>query len=378
VTEKGAILFWDVYNENIGGIERLIITLSEELSKSQKVKIIGKKTGAVYNELFALGIPFLFIDEELENFHTKVDKSDVFIIFGVYRSYIKLRKSNPFILYWRVYPSLCLQSNIQKILMRETLQYLAEKSSLFFMDIENWRTVSKELMLELPKNILPIPIKKRNIKLRYSPPYGNFINITYVGRGNEIWKIKPVKKMLEDISKLNDFTFKVHIFTDSDKLFKNELISFHKSPNIEIEYLFGFYGEKLSRELLARSNIHYSMGTSALEGASLGIPTLIADPSFQEFPSDYKYRWIIEDLENYAGIFLTTNSRSKGVEIIDIINQVLNPKYAVKLSTVTKNVIESNFEISMIIEKILSKNSMAKLFGILKYMPRYWMSFLNL
>lgn len=369
-----SIIFWDAYNAGMGGIERLIITLSEELSKHVDIKIIAKKEGIVYKHLKSKGVKFLHLDSNDNILHEKINTNDLLIIFGTYPDFKNLKKANPYICLWRVFPSLQLSKVSQKLLMRQTFKYLSNKNSLFFMDKTNWLTVQKELGVSFSKEIIPIPIKERNIATNYEKPKGHKINITYIGR-EEIWKIKPLKRIIDDAKSIDNYFFEFSIFTNRKELFIKELGELPK--NIRIEYLIGYFDEGLSEELIKRSDLHFSMGTSALEGAILGIPTIIADASYQDFPDNYKYRWLIDDLENYAGVFINQNSDSYGYSLIEILKLINDYKYVTDLSNRTKSVVSENFSTSRIANTLLSLTPRAKLLGILKFMPSYWKNIFN-
>lgn len=363
-----SILFWDLNNKGMGGIERLILTLMEEFSKTREVKLIARKEGIVYRTLLLKHIKFTYIDYEQTSFNNSIAYNDLLITFGTYREFVKLKKQNPKVLVWRVYPSLVLQGPIQTWLMRLTFKSLDKKDSLVFMDRTNLRQCSSELQLKLKGKILPIPLKSVDIKKIYKPYDGNEFSISYIGRGNLIWKVKSVKRLVKDLGECQNKFFIVHIFTDSTELFEKEIRDFIKN-NVTVRYYLNYVAEKLSNELISVSHLHYSMGTSALEGAVLGIPTLIADAGFMDFPDAYRYRFLNDDLENYAGCFIDDKIEFNGTTISNIIGTLENKGIALKLSAETKAIAMNLFSPEKICSEIDKLEPVGRIKDILKNMP---------
>ena len=147
----------------------------------------------------------------------------------------------------------------------------------------------------------------------------------YIGR-SEIWKIMPLKKILEDLceikSQICDYEFVV--VTDDDENFKailgNELIE-----SMAIRFLFNLKSSELSTFLSQNVDLLFAMGTSILEGSSLGIPSVLVDASFSELRSHYKYRWLYESSEYVLGkLSLTENDIIIGHSMKEIVVNITN------------------------------------------------------
>lgn len=365
------IVFWDLYNSGMGGIERLIITLTEEFSKTRIVKVIANKQGTVYKTLINRNVDFLFVDFSVQDFNKCISSDDILITFGTYREFIQLKDQNPKLLLWRVYPSLVMKTFLSKLLMRFTFINLANKGSVFFMDQENHVQCSQELHYNFEQSIIPIPIQIRQIKTSYKIYDDKVFNISYLGRGTEIWKIKPLKRLVIDLTKIQDKTFIVHIFTNITEFFQKEITPI-LTPNVSLKFYLNYFDEKLSAELLAVSNLHFSMGTSALEGAVLGIPTLIADGSFKDIPCTYKYRFIKDDILHYAGIFIDQKDKFEGHSIAEIITLLEDTETAHKISIETKEKVKGIFSPERICASIDTLNPQGCIHDVLRFMPSYW------
>jgi len=114
------------------------------------------------------------------------------------------------------------------------------------------------------------------------------------------------------------------------------------------------------------------MGTSALEGAILGIPTIISDASHSDFPENYRYRFIQDDLPNYAGTFVDKKSKFSGFLITEIIKMLENRTTAIKLSEETKVITQQIFSTERICDVIDNLNPEGHISDVLKFMPSKW------
>lgn len=371
-----SIVFWDVYNAEMdggmGGIERMIITLTEEYSKSREVKLIAKDTGIIYRILIKNRVDFIHINPS-SVIEKAISAEDLLITFNTYRDFVRLAKPNPKVLLWRVYPSLCIKKTLYKTLVRLIFSRLERKNSLAFMDLSCLDTATSELGRNYKKTLIPLPIKPHSAEYTYKYK-GKRINISYIGRGTEIWKVKPVKKLVTDLNRLSGGKFCIHIFTNTRSLFEKELNQL-LSDRIEVKYYINYYDDKLSDALIAIADLHYSMGTSALEGGILGIPTLIADASFKDFPENYRYRWLIDDPVNYAGVFIEERASFKGYPIEEIINLLYDLNKTLNVSELTQNFVKANFLPAAVCNKIDELKPWARVKEILTLMPRYWLKY---
>jgi glycosyltransferase involved in cell wall biosynthesis len=227
----------------------------------------------------------------------------------------------------------------------------------------------KQYGIRLSNDYFKIPIDIKENCYKYKTD-AKLINITYIGRGNAVWKVKPVKKLIKDLSSVKN-NFIIHIFTDTFDLFQSELKGLF-SENVEVKYHFQYWGEKLSNKLIELSDLHYSMATSMLEGASLGIPTLIADAGMYDFPDNYKYRWFIDDVENYAGNFIDEKEVFDGYPIKEIVDQVLDKRWMETLSQKQHEYVCKNYSPSQIVSKITTWTPKARVRTLLKYHPSWW------
>ncbi len=363
------IVLWDHYDAVMGGIEKMIITLAADLAAAYEIVIIARANGLICETLRGINIRFVQIDPDAVRTTREISREDLLIDFGTYPDLRNLSIVNPRILLWRVSPKIGCQKFPASFLFRCTFDMLDKKNSLVFMDQECHETSCRELSRKFQRRLLPLPIILREKKQITAEP-GEVIHITYIGRGSQIWKVKPVKKLLHDLQRIPDQQFNLHVFTDTADLFKAELENF-KGGNVSVEYHLGYTMEPLSRKLLELSDLHYSMGLACLEGAILGIPTVIADAASEDFPDDYKYRWLIEDPENYAGLLLE-DAPAGSHALEEIIAAVRNPQERQRISDATYEMTVKNFSSRKIAQEVERLQPRARVRDVVQFMPSYW------
>jgi len=160
--------------------------------------------------------------------------------------------------------------------------------------------------------MIPAAASRRNLYLERprSPEKG--LILTYLGRA-ELWKVNPCISFLEKVS-ISANIHEVHIVTDSSTRFRAFVDKQRLECADKIIYHEGLFGDSLNNFLLETSDLHYAMGTSALNGAGLGIPTILIDAfSDPSLGTHARYRWIFETHNYSLGEWLTPeNTRSPG------------------------------------------------------------------
>ena len=175
--------------------------------------------------------------------------------------------------------------------------YLSQNRGIVFMDKTCYESTIKNTgaKIELP-SFLPIPalaggkrVVKKNIGTR------EILSICWVGRIVD-FKYFILKRLVDDLSELNSsstFTLKLFIVGGGDytRHIKNYT---NVTKNLEVKYIEHLEEQDLNNFLINEIDILCAMGTSALEGAKYGIPTILLDMSFKDVSNKYNYRWIYQ------------------------------------------------------------------------------------
>ena len=171
------------------------------------------------------------------------------------------------------------------------VKYLLKENSLFFMDQTSLKSTSYflDISVENPE-FLPIAIEKSSHENLLMPL--EKITLFWIGRLVD-FKYFILEKLILDLERLvPNLNFSLKIIGDGPYL-KNlnslkSKVSYEISIEREIEH------NKLDDYLINNCSILFAMGTAALEGAKLGIPTILLDISYKRISQAYNYRWLFE------------------------------------------------------------------------------------
>ena len=112
------------------------------------------------------------------------------------------------------------------------------------------------------------------------------------------------------------------IITDSNDNIQSMIERYIPNNKVPVAFKNNLFGKELEDYLLKESYLHISMGTSALEGAKLKIPTILCDYSKSEFPEDYKYHWLYMSKGYSLADEIFPNSETKGDTLQNILNEI--------------------------------------------------------
>ncbi|WP_421285742.1 hypothetical protein [Aeromonas veronii] len=187
---------------------------------------------------------------------------------------------------------------LRKSKLRQTVQTLLEYNALFFMDGENYRKTCDHLSLYIANPIfIPITNANGSDKKKHNKKHdvNNKFKCILVSR-IEGFKTSIIKHVISRLENLNCKNVILTIVGDgTDLLQLKEYVVNLK--NIEVKF-YGYMHHGLLNDLISVQDLSFAMGTSALDSASLGIPTICLDYSDNEIENLYKFRFIY-DCDNW-------------------------------------------------------------------------------
>jgi len=329
---------------------------------------------------------FLLISQMVKcisRFTANVSSDDVIIATHFYTIFRLFKKPNPKILFYCVGHIQLFEANrfFGKInflfLTRRLVNLLRQKNGILFIEQNARKQAIKMFSLD-PQgfDILPIPIVIPNKNLYLEKKESgrkDDIVFTYVGRAVDS-KIFPVKKMIADI--LNAGLKKkviLQIVTDDADIFQTALPGF-RSNSLDVRFQENLSPQKLDNFLLTHADIHFSQATSALEGAKLGIPTILVDFAFREFPEDYRYKFIHQTDPAYIGTDVNEEKSFTGMTMLEIFQTVNNRAQMDEVSVKCYEYIHKDHNVAMITSRLEKQitNCRSNINLIKKYLIRYW------
>lgn len=362
-----------VLNGVMGGVQNLIINLASYFSeRGSNIKIYDYKNGMVASILFDRNIEFTLVElDSCSNISAHVKKGEFFIGFNsdLYNFPSILPRGTQFLIvdvffpFWSylLKPKGLLIPFFTTYVRRKLVEYLIQNHGLMFIDNNGLKACEDITQCLISKELVSyLPVERIN---------ENYFNVKEICLENKVkfgclgravhWKATPIMKLVKDLSLIQDHLFEVHIITDNEKYFKGKL---QYGENVEIVYVTPKYKEELDEYIIKNVDIGYAMGTSALEFGKLGCPTIVADLSVNEFPDNYKYKWLCDITDGQLGNDLSNpkyfNMDGIGLHLEEIISSLLENNKS--MSKKTYQYVRKNHHISVFVktlEGLIVKNS---------------------
>lgn len=182
--------------------------------------------------------------------------------------------------------------------IRRLVELLLSRSSLVFMDQANVANTEDYLGISVGKPAyLPIPAQAPAALLakpgRDVRALG--LRLAWVGRLVD-FKYQILKYTLQQLNRLQPeigLCFEIMVVGSGD--FAERLrADVGALGNIEVRFIDYIAPDRLDAFLLEEADMLMAMGTSALEGAKLGVPTLLLDVAYGKIPDGYVFQWLHE------------------------------------------------------------------------------------
>ncbi len=360
--------FYSDLKDAKGGYTTLLITLIKELHhQKQEVILINFTEGLISNELKKDKINIDIIDLDLQNWdmvQQKIFPTDILIItqfMEIYRHFLKI---NPRIIYFDINDFICQVSDYKfgiklPFLGKKLIKKMLKHKSLIFMDNTGIFNLQQNYSLQVANPvILPIPVKvsEENIYLKKQKKTSETLNITYIGRSVD-WKMMPLKKILNDCARV-DIQNNIHvsIVVDSKEEFEKfiRLEDYLGVAHLSINIEENMPPSLINNFLLQKSDLHFAMGTAALDAAKLGIPTVLVDYSIRNLPSDYGYKWLYETTGNNLGRNLDKVTADPGMSIKEVLSILCGGKEKIEgISKQSHEYVLNNHSVDKIVSKFL-------------------------
>jgi hypothetical protein len=181
--------------------------------------------------------------------------------------------------------------------MRSLVSAMHARSAIAFMDGTTLDSTTRRLGMQIADPLmLPVPVEMAPGRLRTSPvsPAGE-LNVAWLGRLSDfkIHILTYTMTRLSRFAKERGVRIRFHVIGDGPDA------GYVRFANVDHERFERVYetrlqGSALDDYLASRIDLLAAMGTSALEGARLGIPTILLDVAYGPIRHDYQYRWLFE------------------------------------------------------------------------------------
>ena len=293
---------------SVGGVSTLFLRIAKLFSESQRVILMDYIDGYMAKNL-PLGVEFLEYDKK-----EHIPSNSIIIFQGVYPWRIKdfnLFPSTCRVLFWHLHPENFLpyqrllsdkKSNfitrifsiLKKRAGKKLVNSLLLNKSLFFMDLPNRRKTCNYFGLNKVEDeylrIFSADLDSKNKKV-LKALNKDFLNFGWMGR-IEDFKTPILLHTLNRLSRVKGIQFDFTVIGKGIDTCKLENFR-QRCTNYQIKIVEEVHPSEITSHL-SRFDILFAMGTSALEGAKIGKPTILLDYSFEKINRLYRFELIYE------------------------------------------------------------------------------------
>jgi len=210
-------------------------------------------------------------------------------------------------------------------LMKEFTALLVDRSGIVFMDGENRRS-AEVLLGSSIKTPCYVPIasgRPNRLQLKYADSFA------WLGRLAD-FKVPILiytMKTLSEYANKNLCELSFHVIGDGPareqiKGWAGSLLGKY----LKIDLIGEVEERQIEQMLNSKARVLFAMGTSALEGARLGIPTVLLDFSYRAIEGEYLYSYVYETEDFTLGREINgPGYKKKGRALEEIINELRDP-----------------------------------------------------
>ena len=145
--------------------------------------------------------------------------------------------------------------------------------------------------------IIPIAVKIPDVRYEFKKNVEHTLRLCWIGRVSHDFKVIPIKHLIFDTEEYinkNNKKIELTIVGDGDGL--SEIKSYIANKSLKVNFVDSIdYGD-IGDFLYENADILIAMGTSALDGAKYGCPSVIITPVKPSNSVIVNYRWIHESL----------------------------------------------------------------------------------
>lgn len=231
------------------------------------------------------------------------------------------------------------------------ISYMIEHNSTVFMNRSDLPFVEKTYSYD---NLNPqfIPIASSDAHNHKCFKNSEYLNMCWVGRLCS-FKIEILNYTMQRAYEYANKSKKKVVFHVIGTGELAHLLYDKESNYFKIKKLGSMAKEDLDQYLLDNIDINFAMGTSVIESAKLGIPSVKLDASNGEIPNTYRFTWF-HNAEGYdiGHVIDESDCDGKGVEIKDLVGEFYDDNEELSNKAIAHY--EKYFSLSMVTRMIVS------------------------
>ncbi len=240
--------------------------------------------------------------------------------------------------------------------MHRFISILLSNDSLVFMDGVNKEITEEYLDLRILNPVyVPVCMETKNVLVTWNPNRtSQAIRVTWIGRIVD-FKFYILKHALYELSRCQrvlGMDIVVNIVGDGP--YRKALESYcSKLNSLSISFLDFVEPETGISEFVRKTDLALAMGTSALEFARHGVPTILLDMAYGDVPRSYQFKWLFDSkMFSLANVVDPSNEQRGKDSLLGLIEEYLNK--AEELSVWTKSYVDSCHDLEISAQNLLA------------------------
>ncbi len=260
--------------------------------------------------------PMLKIDNQVKLYFITTIPINAYPFLPIFRS----KMAEPKFFSWLIWHSILYQEYKK---MQDFLILIEDCSAVAYLDYDIVNNIKKNLRIDIKLPVIMPLFSDKKLSNEYingcvSEKNKNRLVFAWVGRLAD-FKIHILNKLIQDASNIAAILDQFIEFIIVGSGEKSGQLDLYNYDNITIKCIEEILPDDLNGFLLG-VDILFAMGTSALEGAKLGVPTVRLDYSFKPIKYNYLYKWLFEiDDFSLAQQINTNFYKNEGHTLKDIV-----------------------------------------------------------
>ncbi len=261
---------------------------------------------------------------------------------------------------------------------RKTLLWLINNNAIVFTDTVGIYNSLKSSSLnydpKIESNIVPIAISvpKENQWKKVKHTQKKVIKISWIGRVSSDFKEIPIRHLIKDLDEWNaDNRFEIKLTVVGDGDARDRIKKEASNVQYEVEFIDNIAYAELGSYIEKDVDLLVAMGTSALDGAKIGCPTVIITPVKPTDPERVDYRWIFESkgfsLGEYPNVDIETN------QVRNKLDTIMNRYFSDDLLSDTCYEYTKSFSIDKVFSELMNRELPSFIDGeMVKHLKKYY------
>ena len=214
--------------------------------------------------------------------------------------------------------------------LRRLVVAMHERHSLAFMDATTLESTIDRIGLEIAApEFLAVPVDTSSGRHQRDAPDDPTIRAGWLGRLTD-FKIHILAYSIQRLSAWAARSGRpvvMHVIGDGPEAASIRALGVEHGT-FRLVFAGTLTGKALDDYLVSHVDLLMAMGTSALEGARLGIPTILLDISYGPIRGDYRYQWLYETRQLSLGEIIRADRLTPGNRSLEEKLEELHTNYA--------------------------------------------------